>query len=134
MVQNKIVVRYADGRILKGVTNDFFPNKKSFHVFPSPAAPQEKPKEVHLADLKAIFFVKDFEGNPEYTDKKTFDPGKPAPGRKISVAFKDGEILVGTTTGYQPGRSGFFVTPADSKSNADRFYVITQATREIKFL
>ncbi len=30
-----------------------------------------------------------------------------ADGRKIKVVFKDGEVLAGTTTGYQPGRPAF---------------------------
>jgi hypothetical protein len=134
MLQNKIVVRYADGRLLKGVTSDFFPNKETFHVSPVPAAPQEKPQEVRIADLKAVFFVKDFAGNPDYKEKKEFDPAKPVSGRRISVRFKDGELLVGTTTGYQPGRTGFFVTPADPKSNAERCFVVTNATTEVKLM
>lgn len=134
MLQNKIVVRYADGRLLKGVTSDFFPNKETFHVSPVAAAPQEKPHEVRIADLKAVFFVKDFAGNPDYKEKKAFDPAKPVSGRKISVRFKDGELLVGTTTGYQPGRIGFFIAPADPKSNAERCFVVTDATTEVKLM
>jgi hypothetical protein len=32
-------------------------------------------------------------------------------GRMIKVVFKDGEVLAGTTTGYQPGRPGFSLCP-----------------------
>jgi hypothetical protein len=134
MIQNKIVIRYVDGRLLKGITNDFFPNKEVFHVIPTAAAPGAKPQEIRIAELKALFFVKDFEGDPDYSEKKAFDPAKPVLGRKISVQFKDGEILVGTTTGYQPGRSGFFINPADPKSNNERCYVVTTATKEVKLL
>ncbi len=36
--------------------------------------------------------------------------------------------MVGTTQGYQPGRVGFFVAPADPHSNTERCFVIAAAT------
>lgn len=50
------------------------------------------------------------------------------------MAFKDGEVLVGTTTGYQPGRPGFFLEPADTTSNIERCYVVAAATLDVSFL
>jgi hypothetical protein len=55
-------------------------------------------------------------------------------GRKLRIVFKDGEVLVGTTQGYQPGRQGFFVVPADAKSNNERCYVVSAATQEVGFV
>jgi hypothetical protein len=43
-------------------------------------------------------------------------------------------VLVGTTQGYQPGRPGFFLIPADAKSNNERCYVVASAAREITFV
>jgi hypothetical protein len=134
MIQNKIVVRYQDGRISKGVTGDFFPNKELFHLFPVNALPGTKPIKVSIQELKAVFFVKTFEGNPEYNDKKELEADKKVVGRKIRVIFKDGEVLVGTTHGYQPGRPGFFIQPADPQSNNDRCFVISAATQEVSFI
>ena len=130
---NKIVARYADGRTIKGTTVDFFPTKDLFHVNISD---ENGPRlaEVSVKDLKALFFVKDFAGRPERRKVNEFDPSRPAPGRKLKVVFKDGEILVGTTTGYQPGRPGFFVVPADTDSNTERCYVVTASTQEVSFL
>jgi hypothetical protein len=62
-----------------------------------------------------------------------FDPGS-LRRRKIRVVFADGETLVGTTQGYQPGRPGFFVVPADSGSNNDRCFVVSAATKEVSFV
>lgn len=133
MIQNKIVVRYQDGRLIKGFTNDFFPNKDLFHLVPMDAPPGSKPMDVRIPELKAVFFVKEFGGNPQYKDKQEFDPTKPVMGRKIQVTFKDGETLLGTTQGYQPGRPGFFVNPADTQSNIERCFVVSAATKEVKF-
>ncbi|MEE9912091.1 MAG: hypothetical protein K4571_10245 [Deltaproteobacteria bacterium] len=134
MIQNKIVVRYADRRLQKGITSDFSPDKEMFHVAPLQFARGDKPLAVRVADLKAVFFVKDFGGNPDYDERKDFVPGKPVVGRKIKVLFQDGELLVGTTLGYQPGKPGFFIIPADSKSNVERCFVVARATREVKFI
>jgi len=133
MTQNKTVVRYQDGRVIKGFTRDFMPNKESFHLIPMDAQPDAKPIVILVRELKAVFFVKDFKGDSEYQDKKTIDPQKPVIGRKIKVLFKDGELLVGTTQGYQPGRPGFFIFPSDPQSNSDRCFVISAATAEVSF-
>ena len=134
MIQNKIVVHYQDGRINKGVTSDFFPNKDVFHLLPVNALPESKPILVSIQELKAVFFVKTFEGNPEYKDKKEWEADKAVVGRKIRVVFRDEEVLVGTTHGYQPGRPGFFIHPADPQSNNDRCFVISSATKEVSFI
>src|ERR687887_2728153 len=104
---NKVVARFTDGHMIKGFTTDFTPAKERFHVTPA-ETPGSKPVDVETKDLKAVFFVKDFAGNPQHDERKEFDTRPPA-GRKISVVFKDGETLVGTTQGYTPGRPGFFL-------------------------
>ena len=134
MIQNKIVVHYQDGRLMKGITNDFFPDKDHFHLVPINVAPGSKALELRTTELKAVFFVKEFGGNPDYVDRKEFDPAKSLIGRKIKVVFKDGELMVGTTLGYQPNRPGFFVVPVDTKSNIERCFVVTAATQEVSFI
>lgn len=133
MEPNRVVAHYRDGRVVKGHTNDFLPTKDSFHLMGADA-PAAKPVEVHLRELKAVFFVRDFAGTPGRPRRQEFDPAKPLMGRKIRVVFKDGELLVGTTHGYQPGRSGFFVVPADPDSNNTRCFVIAAATETISLL
>lgn len=131
---NKVIARLIDGSIIKGMTADFFPGKDVFHVKVIDAPAEAKPVEINIKDLKALFFVKNFAGNPQRPKHNEFDPSHPPAGRRIRVAFKDGEVLVGTTTGYQPGRPGFFIVPADTGSNNERCYVVAAATNEISFL
>lgn len=134
MIQNKIVVHYLDGSVMKGFTSDFTPNKDVLHLVPVNAPTNAQPLSVNVPDLKAVFFVKDFRGDPQYRERKEFDPKTPVIGRKIKVVFRDGEYLVGTTQGYQPGRAGFFLFPADPQSNNDRCYVISPAARSVSFI
>jgi hypothetical protein len=131
---NKVVARFADGRMVKGETADFFPTKDVFHVSLATALAGANPVEINTKDLKALFFVKDFAGDRKHVERNEFDPVRPPAGRRIRVVFKDGEVLIGTTTGYQPGRPGFFLVPADAGSNIERCYVISAATRDVSFL
>jgi hypothetical protein len=131
---NRVVVRFADGRLLKGTTSDFLPGRETFHVVAVSAAPGSAAVEVRIRDLKGVFFVKEYEGNPKHVDKKQFDPSRPPAGRRIRVVFKDGEVFVGTTQGYQPDRPGYFVVPADPATNTERCYVVAASTKEVSFL
>jgi hypothetical protein len=120
----KVVVRYADGKVVKGYTQDFFPNKDRFYLHPQERSTGQDSQLVLVRDLKAIFFVKDFGGNPAYDERRQFADGDKPQGRKMEVLFKDGEKLVGSTLGYDPSRAGFFIHPADDKSNNMRVFVV----------
>ena len=128
MQPNKVIVRFKDGMIMKGNTSDFFPNKIRFHF----NRLDGKIEEINIETLKAVFFVKNFEGNKEYQEK--YEDTIHAAGRKIEVEFTDGESISGYALGYSPDRHGFFITPADVSSNNDRIFVVKSATQNIKFL
>src|SRR5436853_3025363 len=121
---NKVVVHYNDGRVVKGVTNDFLPARDQFHLALVDGGKQEL---VMIQQLKAIFFVKDYTGNPQKNDSKEFVQEK-LPGKKVEVTFKDGEKMVGTTQAYHPDKQGFFLYPADPTSNTERCFVIKSST------
>jgi len=131
---NKVVVRFTDGKTLKGETNDFLPTKNLFHVSVQGSTPDTKPQEVKVSDLKAVYFVKSLEGDPVRRKSNEFPPFAPVPGRRVKVTFKDGEVLVGTTQGYQPGRPGFFLVPADEHSNNERCYIVTPSTKSVEYV
>jgi hypothetical protein len=128
MMINKVVVKYKDNSVVKGQTNNFMPNKNFFHLQPI----EGRQIEIHIEDLKAIFFVKDYDGSKDH--KKAYNDKVPGGGRKIQVKFLDGEMIVGFTTGYSPERSGFFVVPADLKGNNERIFVVKTATEKVEML
>jgi hypothetical protein len=134
MIQDKIVVHYEDGRLLKGVTTNFVPNKDFFHFIPMDSPPGSKLLELRTTGLKGLFFVKEFGGNPNYNEKKEFDSPKLLVGRKIRVVFKDGELMVGTTDRYPLDSPGFFVVPADTNSNNESCFVVKSATQQISLI
>jgi hypothetical protein len=126
MVTNKVVVRFKDRTVLKGKTNNFFPNKASFHL----ELVSGERVEIHLEKLKALFFVKNYDGDKQRADQ--YDDVVAGGGRKIKVTFTDGETIIGYTTGYSPGRPGFYLLPADLQGNNERIFIITSATQTIE--
>ena len=127
----RIVVRYAEGQILKGFTQDFSPNRSQFSLWPSvDAAPQDR-VIVPLARLKGVFFVRDFAGNPGYIERT--DSDHPQHGRRIEVTLVDDEVIVGRTLTYRPEGYGFFVIPADPLANNQRIFVVGSAVRQVRF-
>jgi hypothetical protein len=132
-MMGRLVARFTDGSVLKGSTLDFSPSKRLFHMT-SATAPVGTPFAIHAEDLKALFYVKDFAGNPEHVDKKQFSSPLPPGAHRIRASFSDGEVLVGTTTAYHPGLPGFFLVPADSESNNELCYIFATATREVTLI
>ncbi len=131
---NKVVVAFLDGRRVKGFVYNFSAARDSFSVFPREDSPREAAVEVKMKDLKAVFFVKDFVGNPEYRDSSSPAQLELKRGRKIEVTFADGEKLPGTTEAYHPQKLGFFLFPADPGSNNIRVFVVNKNVRHCKFL
>jgi len=130
-ISNLVVARYQDGRVLKGVTRDFSPNRAMFHVDPQDGGPTV---ELRFRQLKALFFVASLEGDPARQDVRGFvhGPVETQQGKKIAVRFRDGEFICGYTLSWSPDREGFFMFPADVHGNNQRIYVITVSTLEVK--
>ena len=131
--RNRVVVRFNDGRILKGYTHDFLPEKDLFHLAEDTVSGAGGIQEIQIPDLKAIFFVKTFNGNKDYNEKKSFKEFNSAAlhGIKIKVTFTDGEVLCGLSLGYNKTKKGFFIVPLDPLSNNDRIYIVAASTTRV---
>jgi len=125
-----VVARYRDGRNVKGTTQDFAPAKTRFHVFPN-GDRTARAVDVNFEDLKAVFFVKSYDGDPKHDEDYSFDRVK-GHGRKATVTFEDGETIIGYTMGYHADRPGFFLVPADEDSNNARIFVINAAVKDFR--
>ncbi|MBI5553063.1 MAG: hypothetical protein HY911_16240 [Desulfobacterales bacterium] len=128
MEPNKIVVKFKNKSVVKGTTIDFFPNKPKFHL----TGEDGKTTEISIENLKAIFFVKDLQGDKDH--KYDYKDEIAAAGKKMRVHFTDGEVISGYTLGYSPDRDGFFLTPADLKGNNARIFVVRSATKKVEFI
>lgn len=133
MERTQIVARYSNGKIIKGHTIDFFPNKDRFHVTLIDK-PSDSPIEVMVNRLKAVFVVRDLKGNPQYVERKSYMEGETPYGTPLELTFEDGEVMVGSTMGFDLRRQGFFITPVDPNSNNIRVFVVCSALKRIRQL
>ena len=128
----KIVVRYVDGDIVKGFTQDFHASRAQFSLWPSVNAAKSERIIIPMGRLKAVFFVRDFNGNAGYRERKTFTARNH--GRRLEVTFHDNEVVLGTTLNYRPDGQGFFLMPVDNAGNNTRIFVVASAVRRVRFL
>lgn len=131
-MDNQVVAHFLDGSIVKGVCFDFSPTKPVCHIQTLSGGTVE----ARLEALKALFFVKDFRGDPTYQEARALDPADPRGlgARSLEIEFRDGEILVGLATGYSAERPFFFLLPADPRSNNSRVFVNRAAVAVVKLL
>ncbi|HSB81091.1 MAG TPA: hypothetical protein VLM91_20110 [Candidatus Methylomirabilis sp.] len=126
---SRVVVRYQDGRMVKGVTEDFAPGKSEFSVI------QHHGKRVTIRNfegVKAVFFVKSLDGNRLYAEQKDFAIANQF-GQKTIVVFRDKEEISGYTLIGHADQPAFFLFPVDRQSNNLKVLVIRDSVVEIRF-
>ena len=132
----KVVLRFNDGRVLKGYLEVFSSSEDFVRV-------RDLSGEIHsvaVEQLKALFFVKTFEGDPEYDERKAFS-GSGIRKKKVFIRFKDGESMTGYIEGEMPWqkgyflesgtKKGFFLLPTDPESNNIKVFVVTTSVKDV---
>ena len=127
MRPDKVVVRFLNGTTLKGQTNNFYPEKATFHLVTLDGLI----KKIDLEEVKAIFFVHYYEGDGSRMDH--YNDVIAGSGRIIKVTFIDGERITGFVQDYSPESSGFFIVPADPENNNKRVFVLRSSVAGIEF-
>lgn len=127
---NEVVAHYLDHRLVKGQSLDVDPAKPTCHV----RTLEQGVVEVKLAELKALFFVRDLSGDPSRSDEHVLAASdvRARGAALIELEFVDGEKLVGLTVRYPPIKPYFFVLPADGSSNNVRILVNRAAVRAMR--
>jgi hypothetical protein len=127
---NEVVAHYLDHRLVKGQSLDVDPAKPTCHV----RTLEQGVVEVKLAELKALFFVRDLSGDPSRSDEHVLAASdvRARGAALIELEFVDGEKLVGLTVRYPPIKPYFFVLPADGTSNNVRILVNRAAVRAMR--
>ncbi|HJN77667.1 MAG TPA: hypothetical protein QGF58_27350 [Myxococcota bacterium] len=129
---NRVVARYRSGDLVKGMTTDFDRAALRFHVEPTCNAYTQTVVDVRM--LKAVFFVRELAGDRYYDEDNEFDEmGRPVGTIRVTVRFRDGEILRGYTHERERRGEGFFMIPSDPFSNNRRIFVVYGAVENLYF-
>lgn len=142
-IQTRIIVLLTDGSRLKGFSRDFNPSRSEFHLrVAGPAGETGELRQLTMADVHAVFFVRDFAFDRERRyepegDLSAMTAPPTAGARAIEVTTVWGEVLLGLTYGYQSQRPGFFLFPTEPLEralNLERAYLTRQAVARVELL
>ena len=129
-MSQKVVAHFIAGDIVKGTSADVDPGRPLCHI----QSPERGAVEVNLSDVKALFFVRDFGGKPDYDESHQPQSGdiRLRGSRTVELTFHDGEKLGCLMNRYPPNRPFFFVLPMDQRSNNIRILVNREAVASMK--
>ncbi|MEO8725458.1 MAG: hypothetical protein ABI383_04990 [Acidobacteriaceae bacterium] len=94
------------------------------------------PLDISLVDAKAVFFVKDFDGQKQRKDLNFHQRASSIDGVWVQLAFHDGETLEGMVFNsiHPLIDPGFFLIPTDPGSNNRLVYVLKHALADYRVL
>jgi hypothetical protein len=124
-----VIGRYRDGQLISGFTNDFTPSKSYVHI--SPARTTTERRFLELAELEAIFFLR------ETDDVTAADRARQSTGpygRRVALVLPSGEQMTGSTLNYGRQSNGVFVYPFDSEFGVARVFVTKSGLHNLRLL
>ncbi len=91
---------------------------------------------VPMSEIKGVFFVRDFDGNPDRAERKIFRSRPRLAGLWVRVTFKDTEVLEALLPNnlLELDPRGYLVTPPDVYSNNLRIFIPRTALTEMEVL
>jgi hypothetical protein len=127
----KVIVRTRDGKVIPGFANEDR-IKKTLKIINQ----QGKEETFSIDKLKAVFFVKDFQGNPEYDEIKFLNKQSVSSMIWVRVEFFDGEVLEGKILNNMEliSSPGFYLSPSDQDTNNKRVYVVKSSLKNFTVL
>jgi hypothetical protein len=111
------VIHTVEGQVKRGLLEDPELDAVVLGLAPQPGA---DPEVLQADKVKAIFFM--------------LGPGEPPPaptGKKVRVTFLDGRQIAGFSPDYSDQGAGFFMVPADTKTNTARIWVYRSAVKAV---
>jgi hypothetical protein len=142
----KVVAHKKDGSLVKGFTLDvpeFYRQSldKQASVAPPEILQLRTPDngacvKVVLKDLKALFFVKSFEGSTHYNEIKFFKAHPLQDGIWVRLRFADNESTEGVifnSIQFLVNR-GFFLKPPDPHSYNEIVYIMKESLNDFRIL
>lgn len=131
--RKKVVVRQLDGGLIKGYVDA--------GSFIASEGAEVLDREGHLVKvsldiIKGIYFVRDFEGDPNRQERKVFNSRPRIGGIWVRLKFKDSEIMEGLLTNnlLEVEPEGFMITPPDFYANNLRIFVPRNALGAVEVL
>lgn len=129
----KVVVRKLDRESVKGFVNP------SSYLGPDGIELMDlegRRTVIPLEEVKGIYFVREFDGNNERLERKTFLSRPKMAGIWVRMTFKDAEVLDGLMSEnlLELEPQGYLVTPPDVFSNNLKIFVPRTALQTLEVM
>ena len=134
MEKRKVIARKTNGEILKGYM-EVVPEGHEHSTITLTSLTEQR-IEISKRELKALFFVKKFSGNKEYSEIRFFETQPKIDGLWVRVTFYDNETIEGivSNTIRFLMDDGFYLKPPDPNSNNRFMYVVKEALKDFTVL
>jgi hypothetical protein len=136
MDKRKVVVRKRNGEIVKGYVETGPEPVKAKEEVVTVISLTEEIIKVPKHELKALFFVRKFSGNKDYSELKFFESQPKIDGLWVRLHFFDDEAIEGTVANSMNFLvdDGFYLKPPDPNSNNRLMYVVKSALKDFTML
>lgn len=130
--RKRVVVRKLDKGLIKGFLDPAHFLEREIDVLDR----EGRLTHVPLDEIKGIFFVRDFEGNPERAERKIFRSRPRLAGLWVRMTFKDTEILEAILPNnlLEIDPLGYLVRPPDVYSNNLKIFIPRTALTALEVL
>ena len=114
--EHRVILHTVEGQVKRGVLRDTKLDDETVGLEAQPGAIER----IARPRIKAIFFM--------------LPAGVKAPaptGDKLRVTFKDGRQLAGFSSDHRGSGLGFFVVPADNRTNTERIFIYRASVEKV---
>jgi hypothetical protein len=125
--KRKVILRKLNGEVLKGYIEGT-PDLLTADQLTITSLTEEK-IQIAKRDVKALFFVRKFSGNKEYSEVKFFESQPRIDGLWVRLHFFDTESIEGIVANTIKFlvEDGFYLKPPDPNSNNRLMFVVKSA-------
>lgn len=114
--EHRVIIHTLEGQVKRGTIRDLNLTQAIIPLEQSGAGAEP----ISSNRVKAIFFMTAAGGKPP-----------PALGQKIRVTFTDGRQVAGFSADFSGEDPGFFVVPADNRTNTARIYIFRASVQTV---
>ena len=114
--EHRVILHTIEGQVKRGAIKDARLGEPQLQLQLANGGNETLPRE----RVKALFFM--------------LAPGARAPsteGNKVRVTFRDGRQVAGFSKDHASQTAGFFVVPADNRTNTERIFIFRHAVQSI---
>jgi len=115
--EHRVIIHTVEGQVKRGTIRDL---DLTSEVIPLEQQAGSAPEAIPVTRVKAIFFML-----PTGARQPAME------GEKIRITFNDGRQVAGFSQDYKSDDSGFFVIPADNRTNTARIYIYRTSVQAV---